>query len=89
MTAIAGGFTGMARLLFSFIYWQTAVYARQRIDHVITREMNRLRTLPVAEIRDGLQVWIIQGLHGVRCAGLLASGSAHLAGNLLNAPDIS
>lgn len=86
--AIAAGFTGMAVLLFGFIYWQTAVYARQRIDGLITREANYLSTVSAAEVLPALQFWISSDLHTVRYAGLFSPDGRHLGGNLLDLPGL-
>ncbi len=85
--AIAGGFSGMALLLFGFFYWQTAVYERQRIDGVITREASALTASALADVATGVDAWLADDPHGVRYAGLFSADGERLGGNLLSQPD--
>ena len=83
---IAGGFIGMAVLLFGFIYWQTAVYERQRIDGLITREVTYISSIPPSEALAALNLWVSNDIHAVRYGGLFNSIGRHVGGNLLDLP---
>jgi signal transduction histidine kinase len=84
--AIAGGFTAMALLLFSFIYWQTAVREREIIDGVITREAAFIATGPATDAAGKLDAWVADDVHDVRYAGLFDRSGERLAGALRKPP---
>ncbi len=84
--AIAGGFTAMALLLFGFIYWQTAMHERQRIDDRVIHEVGALVAGPLATLPMRVQAWLAADAHGVRYAGLFAADGGRLAGNLSTPP---
>ena len=85
--AIAGGFAAMAVLLFSFIYWQTAVHERQRIDDLVTRQAASVKAGALADASESLSKWLADDPHGVRYGGLFAAAGGHLMGNLLTVPE--
>ena len=85
--AIAAGFAAMAFLLFSFIYWQTAIHERQRIDALVTREARAIFNRRPDAAKAALEDWIAQDLHAVRYGGLFAADESHVTGNLLNLPN--
>jgi signal transduction histidine kinase len=84
--SIAAGFTGMALLLFGFIYWQTAVHERTRIDALITRESQDLAGEAAGTIGPKLEAWLKSDLHAQLYGGLFRVDGAHEAGNLLALP---
>jgi signal transduction histidine kinase len=84
--SIAGGSTAIALVLFGFIYWQTAVHERQRIDGLIMREAAYISGQPPDEAAANLKTWIDEDPHAVRYAGIFAKDGRHLAGNLLDQP---
>ena len=83
---IAGGFTAMALVLFGFIYWQTALYERERVDAVLRTAAEMLTGAPPAEIATRLESWLAQGPHDERYAALFAVSGAKLTGNIVAAP---
>ncbi len=85
--AISSGFVVMAVLLFGFIYWQTALHERQRIDDVITREIRLIAAGPPGDADKDLGRWLANDPHGVRYGGLFAPGDHHVSGNLETVPD--
>ena len=85
--AIAGGFAAMALVLFGFIYWQTAVLERERIDLLLTRASERFSALPGTTLIPAIDDWLASDIHAVRYAGVFGTDSRHLAGNLLVPPD--
>ncbi len=84
--SIAAGFTAMALLLFGFIYWQTAVHERQKIDRTVVLEAHALMQAPTAEVVSQLAAWLADDPHGVRYAGLFRLDGGHLSGNLQGFP---
>jgi len=84
--AIAGSFTAMALFLFGFIYWQTAVHERQRIDGIVAHEASVLFAGPLATLPARVGAWLAVDTHGVRYAGLFAPDGGRSAGNLLTPP---
>ncbi len=84
--SIATGFAGMALMLFGFIYWQTAVHERQKIDRTVVMEAARLTRSPPPEVAARLDAWLADDPHGVRYGGLFRRDGAHLAGNLQGVP---
>lgn len=77
----------MALVLFGFIYWQTAVLERERIDLLLTRALERFSALPGPELTPAVDDWLASDIHAVRYAGVFGTGNRHLAGNLLVPPD--
>ena len=77
----------MALVLFGFIYWQTAVLERQRIDLLLIRASERLSALPGTDLAAAVGDWLASDIHAVRYAGLFGLDKRHLAGNLLVPPD--
>ncbi|WP_428377889.1 ATP-binding protein [Lichenicoccus sp.] len=84
--SIAAGFAAMALMLFGFIYWQTAVLERQKLDKSVVLEAGLLTRAPKPEIAARLAAWLADDPHGVRYAGLFRLDGGHLAGNLLGFP---
>lgn len=73
----------MALVLFGFIYWQTAVLQRQRIDLLLLREADRLATIPADDLAAAVVAWVENDVHATRYAGLFAANGSHITGNLL------
>lgn len=68
--AIAAGFAAMALVLFGFIYWQTAVLERERIDLLLVRASASFSALPGAELTTAVDEWLASDIHAVRYAGI-------------------
>lgn len=84
--AIAGGFTAMTLALFVFIYWETAVHERARIDHLVMFEAQYAAGGRADEVAPRLATWLAEDLHGVRYGGLFDPAGRLLTGNLLTPP---
>ena len=84
--AIAGGFTAMALLLFGFLYWQTAVHERERVDAVVEQAAHAIVATAPDRVLEALTAWIQADPHDVRYAGLFTADGTHLGGNLLALP---
>ena len=89
--SISGGFAGMALLLFGFIYWQTALHQRQKIDRTILLEAHLLAQAPARDLEEPrlearLAAWLANDPHEVRYAGIFRRDGRHLAGNLQAMP---
>jgi signal transduction histidine kinase len=85
--AAASGFAIMAVLLFSFIYWQTALYERRRIDDLVTRVAELIAAGPPADAAGTLSRWLADDPHGVRYGGLFDANGSHLSGVLETPPE--
>ena len=84
--SIATGFGAMALMLFGFIYWQTAVHERQKLDRSLVLEARLLTRGGAPDITARLAAWLADDPHGVRYAGLFRLDGGHLAGNLQGYP---
>ena len=76
----------MALALFGFIYWQTAVHERQRIDAIVTREASAIASGPHDKALDAINDWLAHDEHQVRYAGLYKTDGELIAGNMYDAP---
>ncbi len=83
--AIAGGFTVMAVFLFAFIYWQTNLLERSRVDTLVSRQAARIAATP-GQAAGLLRAWLKQDAHGDEYAALFGPDGARLEGNLLTVP---
>jgi len=84
--AIATGFTAMALMLFAFIYWQTAVRERNRIDGIVLTESRSIAEAPAVDAARRLEGWLLADLHEVRYGALFAPDGARVTGNILTLP---
>ena len=84
--AVAGAFAVMALSLFAFIYWQTAVAERDRIDALVVNAARFIGDAPPGEVPLRIEQWLAEDLHSVRFAGLFGPDGARLAGNLQAGP---
>jgi signal transduction histidine kinase len=76
----------MALLLFAFIYWQTAIHERERVDAIIIAETRLLAQTPAADLSTTLDAWLAADLRGVLYAGLFGADDSRIGGNLLALP---
>lgn len=74
-------------VLFAFIYWQTAVYERERITRILTQEANVLMGEPAADARHAVETQLAGDFHRVTFAALFAPDGHHIAGNLSSMPE--
>ncbi len=73
-------------LLFAFIYWQTAIVERQRVDHLLMRDAEIMASQPLADLRQSVEDRVSADFHRIVYAALF-DGSLHLiAGNLPDYP---
>lgn len=76
----------LAFILFAFVYWQTAVYERERLDSLVSHEGRLLAQSPAETVADRLSTWLAEDLHNVRFAALFAADGRPLAGNMVAPP---
>lgn len=83
---IAAWTTVLSLLLLGFVYWRTAVFASEQLDHLITHEMTFAASVP-DKASERVVVWLDEDIHNVRFAGLFGADGRGLAGNLDTYPE--
>ena len=73
-------------VLFAFIYWQTAVYERERITRILTQEADVLAGEPAVDVRRAVETRLAGDFHRVTFAALFDSDGHQIAGNLPSMP---
>ena len=76
----------MALVLFAFIYWQTAMQERAKIDGVIMREVQFLLRPQAGEVGRQLQMWLETDIHGMLYGAVFRPDGSREVGNLLAVP---
>ena len=84
--AFASLFVVCFLFLFTFIYWQTPVSERARIEGLITRQAKLIATAPPEEILWAVQTHVATDLHRVTFAALFDQENHPIAGNLAQKP---
>jgi signal transduction histidine kinase len=69
-------------ILFAFIYWQTAVYERQRISSLLVEEVAVVAAEPEEQLRRAVASRLESDIHRVAFAGLFSPEGQRIAGNL-------
>ena len=84
--AFAGAFVGSTLLLFTFIYWQTAVYETGRIDAFIVQLAATAAEAPPEQLMWTVGTRLSNDLHRLTFAALFDADGRLLAGNLPRIP---
>lgn len=79
-------FSISAAFLFAFIYWQTALFETERVDHFIVNDAQVLAGEPIDQIKQTVSVRVLGDLHRITFAGLFDSKGERIAGNLASPP---
>jgi signal transduction histidine kinase len=80
--AVATAFTICVFALFGFIYWQTANYLTQHIDHAITEEAAVIAAEPPGRWPDIIAERVMQDPRRIKPTGLFSRDGRKLAGNI-------
>lgn len=84
--AVAFCFVALSLVLFAFLYWQTAVLERERLDAVVLHESRYIAAAPTGSAAARVHAWLEQDLHSVRFAALYDAAGRWISGNIPSPP---
>jgi hypothetical protein len=84
---VAGGMTVTILLLFTFIFWQTAITETHRVDHVLERDAQLLSTESTPALEQAVRDRVAADFHRVVIVALFDPAGRKEVGNLEKLPD--
>ena len=87
--SFAGAFVVSTLLLFSFIYWQTAIVEIERIDAELAHDARLMAQQDPAGLLESVRVRVAYDIHRVTYAAVFTSDGRKIAGNLDHLPIIA
>ena len=84
--AFSLAFTIVTLLIFSFVYWETAIYETERIDTFMINEAATLASGPEQDLLRSVGIRVVSDLHRITFAALFSPEGVRLAGNLQALP---
>lgn len=84
---VSAGVAASTLLLFTFIFWQTAVAETSRVDHILERDAQILSAQAPHEVELAVEERVTADFHRVVIAALFDQAGHKVAGNLDRIPD--